>query len=71
METLLLVHHARVASSAATRGDVERWLDNVPVEALGLGEGELFYVPRLRMRVPQKLVVPRGRFWLSLGHTSP
>lgn len=54
MEAPLLVHHARVASSAAARGDVERWLDNVPVEALGLGEGELFYVPRLRMHVPQR-----------------
>jgi len=52
VEPALLVHHACVASSAATRGDVQRWLDRVPVESLGLGEGELFYVPRLRMRLP-------------------
>ena len=54
MEASLLVHHARVAGSAATRGDVERWLDRVPVESLGLGEGELFYVPRLRLRMPDR-----------------
>lgn len=54
MEAPLLVHHARVASSVATRGDVERWLERVPVEGLGLDEGELFYVPRLRLRLPER-----------------
>ena len=54
MEAPLLVHHARVVGSAATRGDVERWLDGVPVEGLGVGKDELFYVPRLRMRVPER-----------------
>jgi hypothetical protein len=49
----LLVHRARVAGSAATRGDVERWLSRVPVERLGLAEDELFYVPRLSMQVPR------------------
>jgi hypothetical protein len=50
----LLVHRARVAGSAATRGAVERWLSRVPVESLGLAEDELFYVPRLSLRVPRE-----------------
>jgi hypothetical protein len=54
VEAPLLVHHARVVGSAVTRGDVKHWLDRVPVESLGLGEGELFYVPRLRVRVPNR-----------------
>jgi hypothetical protein len=54
VEAPLLVHHARVAGSAATRGDVERWLGRVPIESLGLAEDEVFYVPRLRVRVPER-----------------
>lgn len=47
----LAVHRARVGWRA-TRDEVARWLEAVPVEALGLGPDELFYVPHLRIRVP-------------------
>jgi hypothetical protein len=42
-----------VAGFPATRGDVERWLSRVPVESLGLGPDELFYVPLLQLRLPR------------------
>ena len=46
------IHRARVPRSHGTRADVERWFGAVPLDQLGLGEEELFYVPRLRLRLP-------------------
>src|SRR5690349_2750129 len=47
MDSALIVRRARVVAADASRGEVVRWLDRVPVESLGLAAGELFYVPRL------------------------
>lgn len=48
----IAVARARVSRVRATRGDVARWLDGVPVETLGLGPDEILYVPRLDIRLP-------------------
>ncbi|MEO7177765.1 MAG: hypothetical protein ABIW83_02880, partial [Allosphingosinicella sp.] len=45
------VKHARVPRGCGTRDEVERWFGRVPVERLGLGEREIFYVPRLHLRL--------------------
>jgi hypothetical protein len=52
VDVALTVNRARLAGPGATRGAVERWLAQVPVEALGLGPDELLYVPRLAAPVP-------------------
>lgn len=48
----LAVHRARATGWRGTRGEVARWLDAVPIAALGLGPEELLYLPRLRVQVP-------------------
>lgn len=45
------VKHAHVPRGYGTRDEVERWFGRIPVERLGLGEREIFYVPRLHLRL--------------------
>lgn len=54
MEASLNVRRARVVHAAASRADVEHWLTRVPLERLGLAGDEIFYLPRLRLRVPAR-----------------
>ena len=52
MDSALIVRRARVATAGVSRSEVARWLDRVPVESLGLAADELFYIPRLAIRLP-------------------